>query len=119
MTEEKLTLKKIAAGMRQYAIQHPRTSTAADIKPYQVKLAGGLALTLYLDIKHQWCLTLGREGTKPSQNEIKTCKRDFEVPKDALETEHKLPPWHLVRLRWKEPEKLFELEPAAPIYEEE
>lgn len=113
-------LKKIAAKMRQYATQHPRTSTAADIMPYQVQLAGGLGITLYIDLGHKWHLTLGREGVEPSETELKVVKRDFDIPKDALETRHTVGGWRLIRLRWKQPGKpLFELQPAIPIYEQE
>lgn len=106
-------LEKIAGEMRAYALAHPRLR-AEGIEIYQRKLSGGLVVMLFLDGRQVWHLSLAREGKAPSATEVKTVRRDFNVPAEANQEISLTGQWQIVRLTWKEATQkpLFEVAPV-------
>lgn len=105
-------LKKFAMMMRRYAAANPRQSSEMDISPYRITLSGGLRIVFYVDLYHMWYLSVYRDGTEPSSNEVKRVRADFGAPSEAKEERRVVGQrWHVISLSWPETEQkpLFEV----------
>lgn len=100
-------LKQIANAMRDYAEENPFVRDAiADIGCYQRKLSGGAIVTLTNDKKY-WRLSITRKDVHPSETEVATFSRSFNVPNHAERMDGIIATYFIVRFRWLiEPDQL-------------
>ena len=94
-------LKQIANAMKKHAEENPFFRDAIeDIASYQRKLSGGAIVTFLKDAKY-WRFSITRKMTSPSETEVATFCKFFEVPQHAeREDRQAIGGYFIVRFTW-------------------